>query len=82
MCPKKRRYPAFIGHTGAVADNRINQDFTASKLNDQPIFHSDQGWQYQMQKYQDTIQQVHITQSMSRKGNCLDHAMIERFLRC
>ena len=43
------------------------------------IIHSDQGWQYQHIKYQMTLCNRHITQSMSRKGNCLDNAMMENF---
>ena len=41
--------------------------------------HSDQGWQYQMKQYQYLLKQKGITQSMSRKGNCLDNAIIENF---
>lgn len=44
-----------------------------------PILHSDQGWQYQMKQYQKLLQTNDITQSMSRKGNCLDNAIIENF---
>jgi putative transposase len=43
------------------------------------ILHSDQGWQYQMKQYQYLLKQNGITQSMSRKGNCLDNAIIENF---
>jgi transposase InsO family protein len=43
------------------------------------ILHSDQGWQYQMKQYQYLLHQKGITQSMSRKGNCLDNAIIENF---
>jgi putative transposase len=43
------------------------------------LLHSDQGWQYQMKQYQQALQQKGITQSMSRKGNCLDNAVIENF---
>lgn len=43
------------------------------------IFHSDQGWQYQMRPYQKILKDRKITQSMSRKGNCLDNAMMESF---
>lgn len=45
----------------------------------QLILHSDQGWQYQMRKYQQTLKANGIIQSMSRKGNCLDNAIIENF---
>ena len=43
------------------------------------IFHSDQGWQYQMKKYQQMLADKGIRQSMSRKGNCLDNAVMENF---
>lgn len=43
------------------------------------VLHSDQGWQYQMKKYQQILAAKGITQSMSRKGNCLDNAIIENF---
>lgn len=43
------------------------------------ILHSDQGWQYQMKDYQHLLEQKGIKQSMSRKGNCLDNAIIENF---
>ncbi len=43
------------------------------------IMHSDQGWQYQMKQYQSVLKQNGIKQSMSRKGNCLDNAVMENF---
>lgn len=41
------------------------------------VLHSDQGWQYQMRQYQDSLKAHGIIQSMSRKGNCLDNAKTE-----
>ena len=41
--------------------------------------HSEQGWQYQMKQYQYLLKEKGIVQSMSRKGNCLDNAIIENF---
>lgn len=43
------------------------------------MLHSNQGWQYQMPIYQKKPKQNNIKQSMSRKGNCLDNAVIENF---
>ena len=43
------------------------------------LIHSDQGWQYQMKQYQSKLKEYGIKQSMSRKGNCLDNAIIENF---
>lgn len=41
------------------------------------ILHSDQGWHYQNKQYQQMLKAKGIRQSMSRKGNCLDNAVIE-----
>ncbi len=43
------------------------------------IFHSDQGWQYQMKQYSNKLIEHGIIQSMSRKGNCLDNSVMETF---
>jgi transposase InsO family protein len=43
------------------------------------ILHSDQGWQYQHRHYQRMLKEKGIRQSMSRKGNCLDNAVMENF---
>ena len=43
------------------------------------ILHSDQGWQYQHKQYQRMLKKKGIRQSMSRKGNCLDNAVVENF---
>jgi transposase InsO family protein len=43
------------------------------------ILHSDQGFQYQHKDYQKLLKDNHIIQSMSRKGNCLDNAVMENF---
>lgn len=48
---------------------------TGAKL----IFHSDQGWQYQHAEYQRLLKEHNITQSMSRKGNCMDNGAMENF---
>ena len=43
------------------------------------IFHSDQGWQYQHQSYQQRLKNKGIKQSMSGKGNSMDNGMMENF---
>ena len=43
------------------------------------ILHSDQGWQYQHKSYQKLLEDNGISQSMSRKGNCLDNSVMENF---
>lgn len=41
------------------------------------IFHSDQGCQYGSKKFRDTLKSYGILQSMSRRGNCWDNAVVE-----
>lgn len=43
------------------------------------ILYSDQGWHYQMTSYQEILSEKGIRQSMSRKGNCVDNAIMENF---
>ena len=43
------------------------------------IMHSDQGWQYQMKHFRESLIEKGIRQSMSRKGNCLDNSIVENF---
>ncbi len=43
------------------------------------IFHSDRGVQYAGGLFRRELQDAHITQSMSRKGNCWDNAPMESF---
>ena len=43
------------------------------------IFHSDQGWQYQMKYYKQILQEKQIKQSFSIKGNCMDNSLMENF---
>ena len=57
----------------------LSKAFARLKDTDKPMLHSDQGWQYQMKRYQDALEQRGIRQSMSRKGNCLDNAVMENF---
>ncbi|WP_408916237.1 IS3 family transposase, partial [Chryseobacterium sp. CFS7] len=59
--------------------NMLKKSFRKTKNIQNLILHSDQGWQYQMKLYQNILKQKGIIQSMSRKGNCLDNAIIENF---
>lgn len=43
------------------------------------ILHSDQGWQYRHKQYQRLLEEKGVRQSMSRKGNCYDNAVMENF---
>lgn len=46
---------------------------------DRPLLHSDQGWQYQQRSYRARLKSMGVTQSMSRRANCLDNACMEGF---
>lgn len=59
--------------------NMLQEALKKLKHDEQPLVHSDQGWQYQMIGYQNTLKQRGMLQSMSRKGNCLDNAAMESF---
>lgn len=45
------------------------------------LFHSDQGCQYTSKAYRELLEKEGIRQSMSRRGNCWDNAVVERFFR-
>jgi transposase InsO family protein len=47
----------------------------------QLMFHSDQGVQYSANLFVDYLNELQLTQSMSRRGNCWDNAVMERFFR-
>jgi len=50
-----------------------------NKAKEKRIFHSDQGWAYQVKQYTLKLESNGIGQSMSRKGNCLDNSPMENF---
>ncbi len=43
------------------------------------LLHSDQGFHYTHPVYQKRVKKLGLTQSMSRRGNCLDNASMESF---
>ena len=57
----------------------LNEAFAKIPDGTNLILHSDQGRQYQHKQYQRMLREKGIRQSMSRKGNCLDNAVIENF---
>lgn len=62
-----------------MVENMLGRAFERLGPRDRPILHSDQGWQYRMSKYHRHLERRSLPQSMSRKGNCLDNAVIESF---
>lgn len=57
----------------------LGKAFDRLGSDDKPVLHSDQGWQYRMPEYRRRLEGRAITQSMSRRGNCLDNAAMESF---
>ena len=57
-----------------LVKDMLKEAIETLNLNEKPMIHSDQGWQYQMRFYQKQLAERGLTQSMSRKGNCLDNA--------
>jgi len=57
----------------------LKKAFTKIKDNANLVLHSDQGWHYRHQTYQTMLKDKGVRQSMSRKGNCLDNAVMENF---
>lgn len=66
-------------HPNMVQVLEMLRGLTRHKLGANPLLHSDQGWQYQHKQYQKILNDMNITQSMSRKATCLDNACMEGF---
>ncbi|MCI6349419.1 MAG: IS3 family transposase [Tenericutes bacterium] len=83
--------PILDGYNGEVISYNTSTSPNLEQINDMLnkafdgrnleglIFHSDQGWQYQHQSYQQRLKNKGIKQSMSRKGNSMDNGMMENF---
>jgi putative transposase len=57
----------------------VKKAINKKRKEEKVILHSDQGWHYRMEGYQKLLGENEIVQSMSRKGNCLDNAVMENF---
>ena len=63
----------------SMVTEMLNEAFSEISYGTNLILHSDQGWHYQHKQYRRMLSAKGIRQSMSRKGNCLDNAVIENF---
>lgn len=63
----------------SMVDDMLSKALSVLGEGEYPLLHSDQGWQYQMAHYQKRLREAGLKQSMSRKGNCYDNAVIESF---
>ncbi|RKD21950.1 putative transposase [Caminicella sporogenes DSM 14501] len=57
----------------------LDQALKRETPDDGVIFHSDRGVQYAAYDYQNRLKEYNMIQSMSRKGNCYDNALMELF---
>ncbi|GGM32110.1 IS3 family transposase [Pseudomonas asuensis] len=57
----------------------MGKAFKRLRRDEAPLLHSDQGWHYQMSAFGRLLERRGLTQSMSRRGNCLDNAAMESF---
>ena len=62
-----------------LVGNMLKKALSRLTAQEAPMMHSDQGWQYQMEAYRQRLLERGLTQSMSRRGNCLDNAAMESF---
>lgn len=62
-----------------LVSKMLDQALERVQDGDSLVLHSDQGWHYQMKSYKHALKERGIRQSMSRKGNCLDNAVMENF---
>ena len=62
-------------------DALVNAIYRHQPNTHQLMFHSDQGVQYCANMFAQYCKSRSITQSMSRRGNCWDNAVMERFFR-
>ena len=73
---------AFSAQPNSELSTRSLQLAVAHRRPDNAVLlHTDQGVQYAGDAFLRSLQAHHITASMSRRGNCLDNAVTERFFR-
>ena len=63
----------------AMVTSMLSKALRVVRQDNDLTIHSDQGWHYQHYTYHKMLKDEGIVQSMSRKGNCLDNAIIENF---
>jgi putative transposase len=62
-----------------LVQNALNMAVERRDLREGLLLHSDQGSQYKAKGYRQTLSDLNITCSMSRKGECHDNAVAESF---
>ena len=63
----------------ALTNDSLREALACLQPGQQPLVHSDQGVQYRHASWRTLIEDAGAVQSMSRKGNCYDNAVMENF---
>jgi putative transposase len=63
----------------ALANDSLRGALATLEDGQKPLVHSDQGFQYQHTSWRTLLENAGAVQSMSRKANCYDNAVIENF---
>ena len=62
-----------------LTNSMLDKALQKTKYKNDLTIHSDQGFHYQHSSWTNKLEKLNITQSMSRKGNCLDNSPMENF---
>ena len=62
-----------------MVTSMLNKALKSVDRDNSIVLYSGQGWHYQHSTYQKMLRDKGVVQSMSRKGNCLDNAVMENF---
>ena len=63
----------------ALTNASLREALTRLEPGQKPLVHSDQGFQYRHASWRTLLKDAGAVQSMSRKGNCYDNAVMENF---
>ncbi|MFF2029703.1 IS3 family transposase [Arthrobacter sp. NPDC058192] len=64
----------------ALTNASLKQALACLEPGQQPVVHSDQGFQYRHASWRALLEGAGAVQSMSRKGNCYDNTVMENFV--
>jgi len=76
-----------LGHSNnnSLVFKTIKSAIQSLQSGEQPLIHSDRGFQYTSKDFKRIVETADMTQSMSRVGRCIDNGPIESFwgtLKC
>ncbi len=76
-----------FGHSNnnSLVFKTIKSAIQSLQSGEQPLIHSDRGFQYTSKEFKRIVETANMTQSMSRIGRCIDNGPIESFwgtLKC